>query len=43
MDRLIDRDYARMMTEVRTAGQDFRLGEIRPRKRGFFARLAHRG
>ena len=41
MDRPIDRDYARMMTELRTARQDWHTTVQSP-KRGLLHRLTHR-
>lgn len=42
MDRPIDRDYARMLTELRTARQDWHHTPELTVKRGFFRRLTHR-
>ncbi|CCI52565.1 hypothetical protein [Nostocoides jenkinsii] len=41
MDKPIDRDYARMMTEVRAASQDWHHTAM-PTKRGLLYRLTHR-
>jgi len=41
MDRPIDRDYARMMTELRTARQDWHTTVQSP-KRSLLHRLTHR-
>ena len=42
MDRPIDRDYARMMTELRTVRQDWHHTAEVPAKRRFFLRLTNR-
>ncbi|HRC40614.1 hypothetical protein [Nostocoides sp.] len=43
MDRPIDRDYARMMTELRTVRQDWHhTSEVSSAKRGLLYRITHR-
>ena len=43
MDRPIDRDYARKMTELRTVRQDWHSADNAPQpKRGLLYRLTHR-
>ncbi|CCH72625.1 hypothetical protein [Nostocoides australiense] len=42
MDRPIDRDYARMLTELRTVRQDWHTELPQPKKRSIVYRLTHR-